>query len=86
MSEPIANNFTFIEKKFPSIYGKENKEFLIKWSVRHLFSIPIFKCTFLKNMSLRGMKGKFKTFMFTFDKPFHVGIKEQFLMVLLPNN
>ena len=47
MSEPIANNFTFIEKKFPSIYGKENKEFLIKWSVRHSFSIPIyFKCSF----------------------------------------
>ena len=50
MSEPIANNFTFIEKKFPSIYGKENKEFLIKWSVRHFFSIPILNVHLKKNV------------------------------------
>ena len=28
-----VNNFTFIDKKFNSIYGKENKDFLIKWLV-----------------------------------------------------
>ena len=29
------------------------------------------------------MRGKLKTFTFTFDKQFHVGMKDQFILVCL---
>jgi len=49
--EAASNNFTFIDKKFPSIYGKENKEFLIKWSVDFYFYLKVF---FLNICYLKG--------------------------------
>jgi hypothetical protein len=58
-----AENYGFklIDKKFESISGKENKEFLVKW----------------------GMRGKLKSFTYTFDKQFHLAKKNSFILVKL---
>lgn len=63
MSSTATNDdnykFKFIDKKFETISGKENRDFLIKW----------------------GMRGKLRTFMYTFDKQFHLGKKNSFILV-----
>ena len=69
--------FKFIDKKFESVSGKENKDLLIKWLVIFFRLFFIFYILF----NLRGMRGKLRTSMYTFDKQFHLGKKNSFILV-----
>jgi hypothetical protein len=51
-----AYKFKFIDKKFESISGKENKDLLIKWFVIYFLVTP----TFLYLMLLKGYERKIK--------------------------
>jgi hypothetical protein len=76
----VIKKYQFIDKKFETIDGKENKDNLIKWL--DLFYSVLFSHDLVNTICIlkRGMRGKLKTFMFTFDKQFHVGSKDSFIL------
>ena len=69
--------FQALEKRFESIEGKQNRDFLIKWYV----STALPMSDILEYLLRRGMRGKMKAFMYIFDQPFQEYNVRKFILV-----